>query len=245
MGVHPARVCGRAPAPVFPRTPTPETPKLRVAVDVDEVLARFVHNLNRFVYETSGTMYLETDYFEYNFAKVWDVDQPTSARIVHAFFESERLFQAGLPVIPGAKGALNRLKEQHGCEFVVVTSRQHVIADATVAWIADEFPELFDDVLFGNHWTLEPNQTSRTKAEMCAGARADVLVDDNVGYAQECAEAGLQVVLFGDYAWNAAAPLSLHPNVSRAATWAEAELALTNLALVKQMAAVRLPELPG
>ena len=124
-------------------------------------------------------------------------------------------------------------------------SRQHVIADATVAWIADEFPELFDDVLFGNHWTLEPNQTSRTKAEMCAGARADVLVDDNVGYAQECAEAGLQVVLFGDYAWNAAAPLSLHPNVSRAATWAEAELALTNLALVKQMAAVRLPELPG
>lgn len=212
---------------------TSSSKNLRVAVDVDEVLARFLHGLNMYVKDTHSMHYSEENYFEYNFARVWQCDQETSAQIVHAFFESEEHFRSGLEVLPGAKSALKSLKEKMGCSLCVVTSRQNVIRELTEAWITHEFGDTFDDVLFGNHWTLDPNEPSKTKAQLCEEVNADVLVDDNVGYAQEVAGAGYQVVLFGDYAWNDTN--DLHPNVTRAACWEEAELVLTNFALVKRM----------
>ena len=41
-----------------------------VAVDVDEVLGRFLHSLNQYVESHHGQCYDLQDYFEYNFAKV-------------------------------------------------------------------------------------------------------------------------------------------------------------------------------
>jgi 5'(3')-deoxyribonucleotidase len=67
---------------------------------------------------------------------------------VHAFFDTP--FFTDMPPIPGAREALTALSERF--RFVVVTSRQHVIRDATLAWLDRHFPGLFHDVLFGNHW---------------------------------------------------------------------------------------------
>ena len=91
---------------------TSSSKNLRVAVDVDEVLARFLHGLNMYVKDTHSMHYSEENYFEYNFARVWQCDQETSAQIVHAFFESEEHFRSGLEVLPGAKSALKSLKEK-------------------------------------------------------------------------------------------------------------------------------------
>ena len=62
-------------------------------------------------------------------------------------------------------------------------------------------------VYFGNHFALEGN--SRKKSEICASIGAHVLIDDNVGYASECAAAGIQVLLFdwlGAYPWSKTPP---------------------------------------
>eukprot|EP00959_Pyramimonas_sp_CCMP1952_P100119 2093699-Pyramimonas_sp.AAC.1 len=50
--------------------------------------------------------------------------------------------------------------------FVVVTSRQHIIQDATRQWIAKYFPGIFEDILFGNHW-YEPNILDTTLHLKC------------------------------------------------------------------------------
>lgn len=50
-------------------------------------------------------------------------------------------------------------------DLVVVTSRQHVIQDATLEWIDQHYPSLFQEVYFGNHFALEG--VSRQKSEIC------------------------------------------------------------------------------
>eukprot|EP00967_Tisochrysis_lutea_P149170 scaffold286247_cov17-Tisochrysis_lutea.AAC.2 len=59
------------------------------------------------------------------------------------------------------------------------------------------------EVYFGNHWSLEG--TSRKKSEICQAIGASALIDDNPGYALECASAGIHVLLYdwqNRYPWS-------------------------------------------
>jgi len=195
--------------------------RLRVAVDVDEVLGRFVFALNQFVLDKYGMQHQVSDYWVYEFAKIWDCDQDTSNRIVHEFFQSKH-FQEGIPLIPGALSSLQRLS--HTCDLVVVTSRQHVIQDQTLEWIDKHFPGIFQEVYFGNHWSLEG--ISRKKSDICRAVGASVLIDDNPMYAVECAAAGIQVLLYDwdeAYPWSKLKPGQHHQLIRVVRDWNEVE----------------------
>ena len=208
--------------------------RMRIAVDVDEVLGRFVHSLNAFCLERYGSLYHVNDYHVYDFAKVWNCSQDESNKRVHEFFTS-RHFREGIEVIPGSYESLLRLQQEF--ELVVVTSRQHVIEQHTVEWLEEHFPGIFDAVHFGNHFALEG--TSRKKSEICREIGAHVLVDDNPWYAMECACAGIQVLL---YDWNEAYPWSktdgghgpVHENITRVRDWHEVEHVLARGAFLHQ-----------
>ncbi|KAK9846065.1 hypothetical protein WJX84_005117 [Apatococcus fuscideae] len=205
---------------------------MRVAVDVDEVLARFLPSLNRFVRERYGIVYAISDYSVYEFHKIWRCDQDTARNIVHEFFNS-RHFTHGIRPIPGAYHSLQRLR--HSCDLVVVTSRQNAIQDATRAWLDQHFPQTFRDVFFGNHFAKEG--ASRSKSEICREVGASVLVDDNPGYAVDCAAAGLQVLLYDwrlSYPWNRPCAALDHPHIHRVADWDAVEMALQQLSLAQE-----------
>ena len=140
------------------------------------------------------------DYWIYEFAKIWNCTQEESNHIVHEFFKSKH-FKEGIPTIPGASDSLTRLRES--CDLVVVTSRQHIIQEATLEWIDKHYPGIFQEVYFGNHFALEG--VSRKKSDICKSIGATILIDDNPGYARECAEAGINVLL---YDWDHAYPWS-------------------------------------
>uniref|UniRef100_A0A7S0QT06 5'-nucleotidase n=1 Tax=Pyramimonas obovata TaxID=1411642 RepID=A0A7S0QT06_9CHLO len=232
----------KAPTPqtIYPRSQPPivETPssiprRLRIAVDVDEVIAQFVLALNNFCEEEHDMHYKVSDYSVYDFKTIWNCSQQESNELVHEFFKSKH-FNHGVPVIPGAEESLRRLSSY--CDLMVVTSRQHVIQRPTLLWLEENFPGVFADVHFGNHFALEG--TSRKKSEICRELNADVLIDDNPGYAMDCAEAGMQVLLFD---WNLKYPWSKteedgrrtgphHPNITRVSDWAAVEAMLGVLA---------------
>eukprot|EP00879_Flechtneria_rotunda_P020482 GHRR01021550.1.p1 GENE.GHRR01021550.1~~GHRR01021550.1.p1 ORF type:complete len:236 (+),score=20.41 GHRR01021550.1:138-845(+) len=149
-------------APGQPAVQFSPNKRLRIAVDVDEVLGRFVYALNKFCREEFNEEYDISDYWVYEFAKIWHCSQDRSNHIVHEFFKS-RHFAEGIPVIPGAFATLQRLSSQ--CELVVVTSRQHVIQDVTLDWIDKHYSGLFTEVYFGNHFALQG--TSRKKSDIC------------------------------------------------------------------------------
>ena len=187
-----------------------------------------MHALNGFCAARYGMAHGVDDYWVYEFAKVWGCSQQRSNEIVHEFFESPH-FNEGIPVIPGARDALGRLGEW--CDLAVVTSRQHVIQDATLAWLDAHYGGVFQEVYFGNHFALEG--ASRKKSEICASIGAHVLIDDNVGYALDCAHAGIQVLLFdwrGSYRWSKLPKGQEHPNIAVVRDWAEAERRLAAMA---------------
>jgi hypothetical protein len=199
------------------------------------VLGRFLASLNAYVAEAHAERYAVADYSEYNFARVWGCSQDESNARVHAFFGS-RHFAAGIEPVAGAAAALAALRAAAGAELVVVTSRQHIIRAPTLEWLDRHFEGLFSDVHFGNHWAVA-GPPPRSKAAMCAAAGAHVLVDDNPGYALECAEAGIEVLLFdwagepGGYPWaTTAGGGPRHARVARVRDWAQAGAALAALA---------------
>ena len=197
---------------------------LTIAVDVDEVLGRFVHSLNAFCDETYSCQYHVKDYFVYDFARVWQCSQDESNRRVHEFFDSVH-FRDGIEVIPGSYESLLRLKESiSNIKLNVVTSRQHVIQDHTMEWLENHFPDTFDAVYFGNHFALEG--VSKKKSEICAEIGASVLIDDNPVYAMECAEAGIMVLLYDwelEYPWSKTKEGPVHENIIRVSSWLEVE----------------------
>lgn len=202
--------------------------RLRVAVDVDEVLGRFVHALNQYCKEEHDMDLEVQDYYIYEFAKIWNCTQDMSNHIVHSFFQSPH-FAKGIPVIPGAYESLCRL--QRHCDLVVVTSRQHIIQDMTREWLDRHYPGLFSKVYFGNHFAL--HGTSRAKSDICKEVGASVLIDDNPGYALECAAAGINVLLYDwehAYPWSKLPSGSNHPRISVVKNWGEVEHAVMAMA---------------
>ncbi|MEW5318544.1 MAG: hypothetical protein WDW38_009760 [Sanguina aurantia] len=203
-------------------------PRLRVAVDVDEVLGRFVHTLNKFCKDEYGMEYSVGDYNVYEFAKIWDCSQERSNHIVHEFFRSQH-FNNGIPVIPGALQALERLSTS--CDLVVVTSRQHIIQDVTLSWIDSHYPGIFQEVYFGNHWALEG--VSRKKSDICRSIGAHVLIDDNPSYATECAAAGISVLLYDwddKYPWSKLPTgVAVSPLIQVVRDWDDVEVALAQM----------------
>jgi len=197
---------------------------------VDEVLGQFLVSLNAFLKERHGMEYAVADYDKYVFAHVWGCTTDRSNEIVHEFFGSEH-FAEGIPPIPGSREALEGLKAARDCELVVVTSRQHAIRQPTLDWIDAHFPGVFEDVHFGNHFALSGQ--SKKKSEICREVGAAVLVDDNPGYALECADAGIDVLLYDwrlGYPWSKGAGLDAHDRITRVSDWAQVEAELSRLA---------------
>jgi len=202
--------------------------KMRVAVDVDEVLARFLCSLNNFIEETHDEKYELSDFHIYEFRHIWKCDQDESNERVHAFFRSPH-FAHGILPIDGARETLSQLQDCF--EFDVVTSRQHAIKGETLAWLEEHFSGLLSAVHFGNHYALEG--PSRKKSEICLEIGASVLIDDNPRYAIEVAEAGIDVLLFdwdSCYPWTKPDDIDMeHPLVRRVHSWDDVERELVAL----------------
>lgn len=194
--------------------------KPRIACDIDEVLVDFLGSLIAFHNDTYGTSLTPENFNSYQFHNVWGGTVEDCNRKMQLFFESPH-FLEGMRPLPAALDCLQSLKEKF--ELHVVTARQNKLQDVTRAWIQKHYPDIFEELHFGNHYATEG--VARTKASMCAEINAILLIDDSFHYAVECAQAGIPVILFGDYAWNRSGDVS-HLNqdrdlVVRVSTWAE------------------------
>eukprot|EP00256_Glycine_max_P057366 XP_014625194.2 uncharacterized protein LOC100780022 [Glycine max] len=146
---------------------------------------------------------------------------------VHEFFKTA-YFKSGIHPLPGAQMTLQKLSRF--CSLSVVTSRQNAIKDHIIEWLEKNYPGLFHDIHFGNHFALDG--VSRPKSEICRSLNAKVLIDDNPRYAIECADVGIRVLLFdyeNSYPWCKNESVDQHPLVTRVKNWEEVERQLMSL----------------
>ena len=124
--------------------------------------------------------------------QVWGGTRAEADDKMHDFFESP-YFLDGLPVVEGAAEVLRKHSET--LELHVVTSRTNVLTEHTVWWIDANYPGVFADLHFGNHYG---QGVARSKPDLCRAIDAVMMIDDNMHYATQCAEAGIRTCLFGE-----------------------------------------------
>ena len=195
--------------------------KPTLACDIDEVIAYFIPRLTVFHNEEYGTDLHAESFCSYQFHDVWGGTVEDCNTKMELFYNSPH-FIDGLAPVPAAFDHLEKLKEHF--DLQVVTARQHKLEEITRAWVGKHYPGIFSEIHFGNHYSTEG--VRRSKSEMCQSIGAVGLIDDSYSYAKECAQAGIPVVLFGDYAWNRIGDVSAlnaeQELVHRAHSWSEA-----------------------
>lgn len=129
------------------------------------------------------------------FHNVWGGTREEADKKMRQFFASPFFHGTGrgIPVIDGAREVLK--KHAHRLDLHVVTSRQNILEDHTREWVEANYPGIFTKLHFGNHHSTEGEV--RSKPDLCRAIDAVMIIDDNVRYATQCAEAGIRTCLYG------------------------------------------------
>lgn len=183
-----------------------------IAVDIDEVLGLLHEPIITYHNQVYGTGFVPYDPIgTYYLSEFAGYDHARIQAVMADFMLTEGFTQ--MAPLPGAVEALSRLAKDYG--LVVVTARWQFMESETREWLNRHFPGLFQSIHFSEHITGQGMKVP--KSEFCQQVGAEILIDDNLGNAEECAAAGIRVLLFGDYPWNKADQLP--EGVERVSHW--------------------------
>lgn len=191
-----------------------DTTKPIAAVDIDDVIVETAPSIIENYNQRYGTSLTLTSFYSDD-PDIWqtsDIDEAITR--VHDYLKSPEYWQ--VKPTQEAIHALRGLSRVY--RLVVVTGRARVIEQATEAWIHEELPGIFDDVIHSYYFDVgEPV----SKGDICRRLGAKVLIDDHLGHLEEAARYGVAGLLFGDYPWNQASELP--KGVKRVHNWQEVE----------------------
>lgn len=190
-----------------------------VGIDLDDVLFDFIGYFFRWHNQRYGTQMQFSDMQRGKIWEVWGGTQQQAAERIPAFFrEVDHLSQ---PPMPGAVEALRQIKRRY--RLSVISARDQAAKEVSERWLERYFEGQFDQVELGLSNPLD-RTTPMTKAEYCTQHGIGLLVDDQLVNAEQCSQAGIRVLLFGDLPWNQSS--SLPDGVVRVVDWPAVEAAL-------------------
>jgi len=183
-----------------------------IGVDIDEVLAEFLPAFLRFYNAKYGTAFEVKNFYTYSFWHVLGADKETAQQDVLAFLHSPDFL--ALKPVSGAVKTVAKLSLQH--KLIVITSRHPEVQPQTITWIDQYFPNVFEDVLFANHFAFG-SRLLPTKKEYCESLGLHAMIDDCFEYIQECASQNCMGILM-NAPWN---QFDLPPHTKRVSSWLE------------------------
>ncbi len=185
---------------------------MKIWVDLDEVLAQFLVAYLEYQNTTYGTNYKFEDVSDYD---VWKIRGGTREEVVAKVYDFHKTpYFANIQPTEWALPVLQRLKKDH--ELYLITSRQDSVKEQTKLRINTYFPDIFSDLFFVNHFSTEWEQ--RKKSDVCNEIGIDIMIEDSLIYAEDCATAERKVLLC-NRPWNQS---TLHsPNIQRVQDWNE------------------------
>lgn len=188
-----------------------------IAIDVDEVLATLLNPVIDYHNDMYNTSLTREKFQSYNWWETWGGTKEEAIAKFYDFWETD--YPNRIRPIEGSIEGVKAIKKKH--ELIVITSRQLDFEEQTKKWIQQYFPDTFTQVHFTN--ALPRSGETRRKVEICLETGAEVLIEDNLSQASECAKAGVRVFLF-DCPWNQSE--SLPQNITRVKSWDEIIAAL-------------------
>ncbi len=189
-----------------------DTTRLIIAVDCDDVIVDTSPALIEYYNRTYSThLELKDMYAD---SPAWDVKTEEEAILRCEEFLRTDEFQKVAPA-KETVASIKRIAEVH--ELHLVTGRSDFLEAATMAMVELYFPKVFASVEHTGMYGEKP----RSKGDVCVQIKADVMIDDHIRHAEQVAERGIHVLLFGDYPWNQRKTLPKY--IRRVKDWAEVE----------------------
>lgn len=185
-------------------------------IDLDEVLAETVdHALEFHNYQICWKNLNKDDIIEYYIYKIEKLEVTKEEAI--NWFRKPLLHDYNLEILPvlWAHNWLKRIKEKwYKCK--IVTARQsEILSEYTHKWIEKHFWNIFDDILFANHFT----KNDISKSEICKNHWIEIMVEDNFEYALELAQNWIYTFLI-EKPWNKNIKTE-HKNIKKVKSWEE------------------------
>jgi len=168
---------------------------MKIGIDLDDVLADFLSAVIEYHNAAYGTSLEREQFKSYKYWETWGGTRNEAIQKVYDFYKTP--YFKNMKPVAHSQEAADILKQNN--ELLIVTSRQYDIAEATREWINRNFPDVFSDVFFANHYSQ--NGSSKTKKQICDSHGVDVLIEDYPDFALECINPERKILLF-DCPWN-------------------------------------------
>jgi len=166
-----------------------------IAIDIDEVLSNTVVNFINFYNKEYKKDYIRTDFYHYLWWEVVGISEQEFLKVHEKFRKSS--YYSSMKPVKGSKDGINELKKEH--ELELVTSRPVFMKEMTEKWLKKYFPNIFNKIHFAANNTF--SSPGPTKGEICLEIKADLLIEDQLDYCEECLHNGTRVFLY-DCPWN-------------------------------------------
>lgn len=232
-----------------------------VAVDLDDTLSHTTEALIAWHNDTYKTNLKHSDFHTQNLWEVWGGSREEACQKVREFYTSKH-FMDLQPINDYALESLRMLKRRRFSLVIVTSRQQLVAEETkrwvdkcypgghslplnepiasgfftkTYMVPLDPFLGVFDSIYFCNLYLTHAEQQdliSKPKSAILREINAELLVEDSLEHALECAQVGVPVLLFdreGSYGWNhiniegkrpqEADAMILPRNVTRIKTW--------------------------
>jgi uncharacterized HAD superfamily protein len=180
---------------------------MNIGVDCDDVLAQLYpafflyHNV---IYGTTFTLEKTKKYY------LWETYPFSYDHFLEEMQNFIHQYGHKLLTLPNSNPTLQKLSDNN--TLYVITSRPNEYKNLTLDWINTHYPGIFNDVFFGN--SFSPSGPTISKSQFCEDLSIDILIEDALHNAEECAEK-CEVLLL-DYPWNSN---SKHPSIQRVSNW--------------------------
>jgi uncharacterized HAD superfamily protein len=194
--------------------------EMNIALDIDEVLLDLLGAFILYHNDNHGTTAAKKDFFSYNF---WEVLGGTKEEMIQKVsdFYNTPYFLNGIQPLPGAQAAVKRLAKRN--KQHVITARANEIEEQTKSSLQYHFPHRFASIELTNQWFRKNNDKPRMKSSVCLEKNVELIVEDSLMHAYDCAAAGITVLLMDmNYGWNQSTE-KLSDNIIRVHSWEEAE----------------------
>jgi len=167
-----------------------------IAIDIDEVLAEFVQGFLEYHNAEYCTDFRKEQVTDYHLSNLLGVSSEETIKRLSDFYKTG--YFRNIMLVPGAAEGIKQLRQNN--KLIVITARPKEIHNITIDWIGSNFKDSFSDIYFTSSCYFN-NGLKKTKADICLENKVNILVEDSLDYAADCAKANVGVFLF-DRPWN-------------------------------------------
>jgi len=185
---------------------------MKIGIDLDGVLAELLSAIIEYHNVTYKTELAQKQFKSHGFWKTWGGTRDEAIQKLRDFYQTN--YFKNIKPVSGAIKALSNLKQNN--DLFVITARPNEIIKDTKKWLNQYYPNFFSGTYFANHCPQSGSEIP--KSQICDELEIEVMIEDSIENALDCAGLKRRVLLF-DRPWNQQAELP--SGISRVLSWKE------------------------